>query len=115
MTSRAPSHTEPFHTPPPTIPSKAAGDPAARYEVIITDTGESYFCAGNQHLLAGMEQLGRKGIPVGCRSGGCGVCKVAILQGEVHALKMSRAEVSAAEMFAEEILNGNLVLQKQAA
>lgn len=90
-------HTEPYHVPPPTHPARDAGNPAARYEVTIADTGESYNCAGHQHLLAGMEQLGRKGIPIGCRSGGCGVCKVSILEGQVHALKMSRAQVSAEE------------------
>ena len=40
-------------------------------------------------------RLGRKGIPVGCVSGGCGVCKVRILEGEVKRLgPVSRAHVS---------------------
>ena len=34
---------------------------------------------GDDHLLRGMERLGRRGIPVGCRGGGCGVCKVQVL------------------------------------
>lgn len=50
---------------------------AARYDITIADTGERYSCAGHQSLLAGMEQLGRKGIPIGCRCGGCGICKIA--------------------------------------
>ena len=42
-----------------------------------------------------MEQLGRKEIPVGCRGGGCGVCRVQVLDGgEYHTGKMSRAQVS---------------------
>jgi ferredoxin len=41
-----------------------------------------------------MEVLGRKGIPVGCRGGGCGVCKVRVLQGVYHTRKMSRACIS---------------------
>ncbi len=40
-----------------------------------------------------MEQLGRKGIPVGCR-GGCGVCKVRIVAGKYHATKMSPQHVT---------------------
>ncbi len=70
---------------------------AARYNITIADTGEHYSCAGHQSLLAGMEQLGRKGIPIGCRCGGCGICKIAILEGEVRIQKMSRAQVSAEE------------------
>ena len=46
-----------------------------RYEVLIEDTGERYDCREDRNLLEGMEALGRKGVPVGCRHGGCGVCK----------------------------------------
>ncbi|MDE3009354.1 MAG: 2Fe-2S iron-sulfur cluster binding domain-containing protein [Pseudomonadota bacterium] len=41
-----------------------------------------------------MENLGRRNIPVGCREGGCGVCKIEILEGRWHARVMSRAHVS---------------------
>jgi ferredoxin len=44
-----------------------------------------------------MEALGRRGIPVGCRGGGCGVCKVRVEAGRVHNGPMSRACVSAEE------------------
>ena len=44
-----------------------------------------------------MEALGRKGIPVGCRGGGCGVCKLRIDSGRVRCESMSRACVSVAE------------------
>lgn len=59
------------------------------------DSPATEFTAGSQeHLLAGMERLGRRGIPVGCRGGGCGVCKVQVLEGQVRRLKMSRDCVS---------------------
>ena len=67
------------------------------YKVTIEDTGEEFFCKETQHLLAGMQQLGKKGIPVGCRSGGCGVCKVQITSGDYQTKKMSRDHVSASE------------------
>ena len=70
----------------------------ARFAVRIEDTGETYRCADTRSLLEGMEALGRKGIPVGCRGGGCGVCKVQIISGEYEARKMSRSYVSAEEI-----------------
>ena len=61
-------------------------------------TGESYPCATNESLLQGMLRLGRKGIPVGCVNGGCGVCKVRIAEGRVRVLgPISRAHVTAEE------------------
>ncbi|MBS80634.1 MAG: ferredoxin [Variovorax sp.] len=69
----------------------------ASFSVAIGNTGERYPCKPDQTLLGGMEQLGRKGIPVGCRGGGCGVCKVRIESGHVRHDRMSRCHVSAAE------------------
>jgi ferredoxin len=65
-----------------------------RFDVLIEDTGERYACAETRSLLEGMEALGRKGIPVGCRNGGCGICKVAITEGQYTARVMSREHVS---------------------
>lgn len=64
------------------------------HAVTILDTGETFTCSEGESLLAGMERLGRRGIPVGCRGGGCGVCKVEILEGTWTARKMSRDHVS---------------------
>ena len=64
------------------------------YTITIDDTGEIYRCVDYRSVLAGMEALGKKGIPVGCRSGGCGVCKVQVLQGSYTKRVMSREHVS---------------------
>lgn len=64
------------------------------YDVTIHNTGERFTCPTDQSLLAAMEQLRRKGIPIGCRNGGCGVCKVRVLQGSFHTARMSRAVLS---------------------
>jgi ferredoxin len=64
------------------------------HTITIEDTGEVYRCSANQSVLAGMEHLGRKGIPVGCRGGGCGVCKIKVLNGSFSARAMSREHVS---------------------
>jgi ferredoxin len=72
--------------------------PATKVNVHIVQTGESYSCATNESLLSGMLRLGRKGIPVGCVSGGCGVCKVRVAEGQVLPLgPVSRAHVTVEE------------------
>jgi len=73
-------------------------DTRPKVTVTVEQTGESYPCATSESLLQGMLRLGRKGIPVGCVNGGCGVCKVRILEGEVTRLgPVSRAHVSVDE------------------
>ena len=75
-----------------------------KFNVLIADTGEHYPCSDTRSLLEGMVALGRKGIPLGCRNGGCGVCKVAILSGEFVTRAMSRAHVTEHEERAGTVL-----------
>lgn len=63
----------------------------------IENSVDSFDCPEGMDVLHGMIALGRKGIPVGCRGGGCGVCKVRVLTGAYHTGKMSRARVTAEE------------------
>lgn len=73
-------------------------DSRPKLAVCIAQTGETYPCAGDESLLRGMLRLGRRGIPAGCVNGGCGVCKVRIVEGSVTPLgPVSRAHVSAEE------------------
>ena len=75
-----------------------------KHSVDIENTGERYQCADDRNLLAAMEQLGRRGIPVGCVNGGCGVCKVKISSGEYTTRVMSRAHVTQEEEAAGVVL-----------
>jgi len=68
-----------------------------KIQVHIENTGERFDCKGGENVLRAMECLGRKGIPVGCRGGGCGICKVKVLAGPYRTKKMSRSCVSHAE------------------
>src|SRR5437667_12327607 len=73
-------------------------DTRPKLNVCVAQTGETYACAADESLLRGMLRLGRKGIPVGCVNGGCGVCKVRIVDGSVTPLgPISRAHVSVEE------------------
>ena len=76
----------------------------AVYTVTIDDDESSYRCADHRSLLEGMEALGRKGIPVGCRNGGCGVCKVRITSGTCARRIMSREHVTEEEEAAGYVL-----------
>lgn len=66
----------------------------SRHRVTIGDTGESFPCGEEQSVLDGMVRLGRKGIPAGCRGGGCGVCKIEVLTGPFTPEVMSRQHVT---------------------
>lgn len=65
-----------------------------RFSILIEDSGETVRSDGRDNVLRAMEVLGRKGIPVGCRGGGCGICKVRVVEGRYHTRKMSRACIS---------------------
>ena len=67
------------------------------HQITLLDTGETYPCKANKHLLQGMLSLGKKGIPSGCHGGGCGVCKIQVIHGDIETIVMSRAHVSEAE------------------
>lgn len=66
-----------------------------KHEILIEDTGERFACDEQETVLNGMAKLGRKGIPLGCRGGGCGVCKVQVTSGSYEKTRnMSRQHVS---------------------
>jgi ferredoxin len=73
-------------------------DTRPKVSVEIVQTGEHYACVTDENLLKGMLKIGRKDIPAGCVSGGCGVCKVRIISGQVQSCgPISRAHVSVEE------------------
>lgn len=71
--------------------------------------GEEFRCDEQQHLLQGMQtfRIGEpllKVIPVGCRGGGCGVCRIRVVGGEYEAKKMSRKHITEDEQAAGIVL-----------
>ena len=65
------------------------------FRITETASGKSFACADQQNVLAAMEQQYQRCIPVGCRGGGCGLCKVQVLSGEFDCGRMSRRHVNA--------------------
>lgn len=53
-------------------------------------TGDRFTCQEGQSVLKAMEQTGLKCVPVGCRGGGCGFCKIQVLEGQFECGKMSK-------------------------
>jgi len=75
-----------------------------KHRVDILDTGESYVCGEHENALQALARTGKRGIPVGCRGGGCGVCKVEVVAGSYSKRVMSRAHVSEAEESEQRVL-----------
>ncbi|HHK4245115.1 TPA: 2Fe-2S iron-sulfur cluster-binding protein [Pseudomonas aeruginosa] len=80
-------------------------------EILIVDTGDRFPCSDQETVLTGMTRLGRKGIPAGCRGGGCGVCKVQVVQGQYKARQMSRQHISTEEQVSGIVLACCIVAQ----
>jgi len=64
---------------------------------VITDenTGLQFVAGEDTSVLAAMERSGRCPLTVGCRRGGCGVCRIRVLDGAYTTKAMSRRHVSA--------------------
>lgn len=78
------------------------------FRIYLEDSGKQFTCVDGETVLHAMETLGIRGIPVGCRGGGCGVCKVKIVAGQYRVLKMSRAAISVEEEQAQGALSCRL-------
>lgn len=68
---------------------------------LVVETGDGarieLTCRTGETLLAGLRRNGCRTVPVGCRSGGCGVCRVRVMAGAVTVARpMSATHVSAA-------------------
>lgn len=60
----------------------------------VSVRGRSFTCGQQTSVLESMRRQGVSAIKVGCRNGGCGVCKVRVRSGDYRCGKMSRAHVS---------------------
>src|SRR5690554_161478 len=63
------------------------------YRVHLEKLELDFACQPGQNVLECMIGSGKKGIQVGCRGGGCGVCKVQVVDGEFSARPMSKAHI----------------------
>lgn len=67
------------------------------FQITVADAALSFPCRDDQSVLGAMIQAGKSAVPVGCRGGGCGVCRVEVTQGRYETGTMSHAQVSQAD------------------
>lgn len=79
-------------------------DAQVKFSVEIVDSDETFVCSSTQNVLEGMVRLGRRGIPSGCRGGGCGVCKVEVLHGHYRRKRMSRSHIDEDDLEHDRVL-----------
>ncbi|MCP4597132.1 2Fe-2S iron-sulfur cluster binding domain-containing protein [Neptuniibacter sp.] len=65
-----------------------------KYRVQVVNQDREFFCSSENNLLVGMERDNTECIDVGCRGGGCGVCKVRIVEGDFSSKRMSKAHIT---------------------
>lgn len=71
------------------------------YTVEMSGSMKTFPCKETESIITAMMKAGVNPFPIGCRGGGCGVCRIQILEGKIDTGAMSRAFVSK-----EDELNG---------
>jgi len=67
------------------------------FQIAVPEAALSFPCRDDQSVLGAMIQAGISALQVGCRGGGCGVCRVQVLDGEYRTGTMSHAQVDQAD------------------
>lgn len=63
------------------------------FSIRIGDT-RPFACSSGESVLAAMQRQGVGGVTLGCRAGGCGVCRVRVTAGGYRIGPVSRAHLS---------------------
>lgn len=63
------------------------------YKIAVTNRNKEFQVSAGETLLAGLERACCDAITVGCRGGGCGLCKIRVLSGSYQAKRMSKRHV----------------------
>jgi ferredoxin len=64
---------------------------------IAFENGPAFPCGGNTAVAVAMKRFRIRTTMLGCRGGGCGVCRVRVVDGSYHTTRMSREHVTQAE------------------
>ncbi len=78
---------------PQTGPDASNGAPAT-YEIRIVGSARTVRCAPGQDILAAAIRSGADWLPIGCRGGGCGVCRISVRSGSYETGRMAKRHVT---------------------
>ena len=72
------------------------------HRITLAPGGLAFSCGAEENLLQALQRVGvapdlLAAIPVGCRGGGCGVCRIHVRAGQFHTGRMSRKHISEAD------------------
>lgn len=70
------------------------GESQKCHRVRVDDVGKEFTCVSESSLLHGCVFAGHNCLPSGCHGGGCGICKIRVLEGKYWCGTMSRQHVS---------------------
>lgn len=71
-----------------------------QHAVTIAGTDHRFLCREDRSVLAAMMDCGQQAVAVGCRSGGCGICRVEVIEGDYRTGQMSSAHISPSDRVA---------------
>lgn len=74
-----------------------ASNQARLWQVSVNDLDATYVCSESQSLLTALMATGCSPVKVGCRNGGCGVCRIRVKSGRYIKEKMTRSRISEAD------------------
>lgn len=63
------------------------------FQIQVTNRQQAFSVPEGELLLHAMEKACQQAIQVGCRGGGCGLCKIRVLEGDFHTKRMSKAHI----------------------
>jgi ferredoxin len=82
---------------------------AGIHRITLEPAGLAFSCGAEENLLQALQRVGvapalLAAIPVGCRGGGCGVCRIRVRSGQFRTGRMSRKHISEADEAAGTVL-----------
>jgi ferredoxin len=85
--------------------------------VTVLPGGQSFTCVPEHHVLEAVARSGTRSVDIGCRRGGCGVCRIRVIEGTFTTKVMSKAYCTADEIASGVVLacrtfpTGDLVIE----
>src|SRR3546814_11153078 len=76
------------------VGTETTSNAGQRHLVRVIGTPVTFRTPPGIPLLHGMIAAGASAVPVGCRGGGCGICRIHVLSGPYHSLPITSNRIS---------------------